>query len=32
MVRRADHVITCSRYMRSHVADVFGVRAVDGSP
>ena len=27
MVRRADHVITCSRYMRSHVAEVFGVRA-----
>jgi glycogen(starch) synthase len=27
MVRRADHVITCSRYMRSHVAKVFGVRA-----
>ena len=26
MVRRADHVITCSRYMRVHVADVFGVR------
>jgi glycogen synthase len=26
MVRRADHVITCSRYMRSHVASVFGVR------
>jgi glycogen(starch) synthase len=26
MVRRADHVITCSRYMRSHVADVFGIR------
>jgi glycogen synthase len=25
MVRRADHVITCSRYMRSHVATVFGV-------
>ena len=25
MVRRADRVITCSRYMRSHVADVFGV-------
>jgi glycogen(starch) synthase len=25
MVRRADHVITCSRYMRSHVADVFGI-------
>ena len=26
MVRRADHVITCSRYMRSHVSSVFGVR------
>ncbi len=25
MVRSADHVITCSRYMRSHVATVFGV-------
>ncbi len=25
MVRRADHVITCSRYMRVHVANVFGV-------
>jgi glycogen synthase len=25
MARGADHVITCSRYMRSHVADVFGV-------
>jgi len=25
MVRRADHVITCSHYMRGHVADVFGV-------
>ncbi|MGH2868883.1 MAG: glycosyltransferase family 4 protein [Solirubrobacteraceae bacterium] len=25
MVRRADHVITCSRYMRNHVASVFGV-------
>jgi glycogen(starch) synthase len=25
MVRRSDHVITCSRYMRSHVASVFGV-------
>jgi glycogen synthase len=25
MVHRADHVITCSRYMRSHVASVFGV-------
>ena len=27
MARRADQVITCSRYMRSHVADVFGIRA-----
>ncbi len=26
MVTRADHIITCSRYMRSHVANVFGVR------
>jgi glycogen synthase len=26
MVRRADRVITCSRYMRSHVARVFGLR------
>jgi glycogen(starch) synthase len=25
MVRRADHVITCSRYMKSHVVNVFGV-------
>ena len=25
MVRRADRVITCRRYMRSHVAEVFGV-------
>jgi glycogen(starch) synthase len=25
MVRRADQVITCSQYMRSHVASVFGV-------
>jgi glycogen(starch) synthase len=25
MVRSADHVITCSRYMRSHVANVFGI-------
>ncbi len=25
MVRQADRVITCSRYMRSHVASVFGV-------
>jgi glycogen(starch) synthase len=31
MVRRADRVITCSRYMRSHVARVFGVppRGID---
>jgi glycogen synthase len=27
MVRQADAVITCSEYMRSHVADVFGVPA-----
>jgi len=27
MARRADRVITCSRYMRSHVAKVFGIRA-----
>jgi glycogen synthase len=27
MVRGADHVITCSHYMRLHVADVFGVPA-----
>jgi glycogen synthase len=26
MVRGADQVITCSRYMRAHVATVFGVR------
>ncbi len=25
MVRRADRIITCSRYMRSHVTSVFGV-------
>jgi glycogen(starch) synthase len=25
MVRRADRVITCSHYMRDHVADVFGI-------
>lgn len=25
MARRADRIITCSRYMRGHVADVFGV-------
>jgi glycogen(starch) synthase len=25
MVRRADHVITCSEFMRRHVATVFGV-------
>ncbi|HEY3725935.1 MAG TPA: glycosyltransferase family 4 protein [Solirubrobacteraceae bacterium] len=28
MVRGADHVITCSRYMRSHVSTVFGVSPV----
>jgi glycogen(starch) synthase len=27
MVRSCDRVITCSRYMRSHVAKVFGIRA-----
>jgi glycogen synthase len=27
MVRRADRVITCSHYMRSHVASVFGIRS-----
>ena len=27
MVREADHVITCSHYMRRHVADVFGIPA-----
>ena len=27
MARSADAVITCSRYMRSHVASVFGVRS-----
>ncbi len=27
MVRRADAIVTCSRYMRSHVARVFGVPA-----
>jgi glycogen(starch) synthase len=25
MVRRADHVLTCSEYMRSHACDVYGV-------
>jgi glycogen(starch) synthase len=25
MARRADHVITCSHYMRGHVADVYGI-------
>jgi glycogen(starch) synthase len=25
MAREADHLITCSRYMRGHVSDVFGV-------
>jgi glycogen synthase len=25
MVRDADHVVTCSHYMRGHVADVFGI-------
>ncbi len=34
MVREADRVITCSAYMRGHVADVFGVPpdARDGDP
>jgi glycogen(starch) synthase len=27
MVRGADRVITCSHYMRGHVADVFGIEA-----
>jgi glycogen(starch) synthase len=27
MVRRADGVITCSRYMRGHVSSVFGIRS-----
>ena len=27
MVRDADHVISCSHYMRRHVADVFGIPA-----
>ena len=27
MVRHADRIITCSRYMRSHVAKVFGIRS-----
>jgi glycogen(starch) synthase len=27
MVRGADAVITCSRFMQDHVADVFGIRA-----
>lgn len=26
MAREADHLITCSRYMRGHVSEVFGVR------
>ena len=32
MVRDADHVITCSHYMRGHVAAVFGVRPAKISP
>ena len=28
MARRADHVITCSHYMRGHVADVYGLDEV----
>ncbi|MFL5823762.1 MAG: glycosyltransferase family 4 protein [Solirubrobacteraceae bacterium] len=27
MVRRADRVITCSKFMQAHVADVFGIAA-----
>ena len=30
MVRDADHVITCSHYMRRHVADVFGIPRREG--
>ncbi|HMS60737.1 MAG TPA: glycosyltransferase family 4 protein [Solirubrobacteraceae bacterium] len=26
MARRADHVITCSHYMREHVRDIYGTR------
>jgi glycogen(starch) synthase len=29
MLRRADHVITCSRYMQGHVSGVFGVPAAN---
>jgi glycogen synthase len=29
MVRRADHVITCSRYMQGHMREVFGVPAAN---
>ena len=29
ITRRADRVITCSHYMRGHVADVFGLREDD---
>ena len=29
MVRDADHVITCSHYMRRHVADVFAIPAAN---
>jgi len=29
MLRRADHVITCSRYMKRHVTGVFGVAAAN---
>ena len=34
MARRADHVITCSHYMRGHVADVYGLdeRRIDVIP
>ena len=34
MANRADHVITCSPYMREHVADIYGIdeAQVDGDP
>ena len=32
MVRGADRVITCSAYMREHVADAFGIAARRASP
>src|SRR3954447_19914208 len=31
MARRADHVITCSHYMRGHVADVYGLDEARGT-